>query len=94
MSQGRMLDVKVPNVGSARAIPAKGLPTASNGAPYREGAPKIPTNAAKSDRGASVGGTKAPRKRPDEPMKTERKPSLGGQRMREKGKGFSKLKSR
>lgn len=97
-----IMKVKVPNTSaSAKTIPPKGLPTVSNGAPYRTGRPRIPENAVKPDRGAAVAKgpwsgrgaqATAPKRASNAPMKTEKKPSLGGQRMRESGKGFSKLK--
>lgn len=91
-----MISVAVPNTrGRARAIPAKGLPTVSNGpAPREARRANIPANAAKPDRGAAVGGGPKPRRMPDEPMKTQRGVSLGGQRMRERGRGFSKVRGR
>ena len=95
-----MTSVKVPNMsGKARAIPPKGLPTVGNGPPPRTGRPRIPENSEQPDRGAAIAkgplsrggsGQSAPKRGSNAPMKTERKPSLGGQRMRESGKGFSK----
>jgi hypothetical protein len=83
-----MTSVKVPNMsGKAKAIPPKGLSTAGNGPPPRTGRPRIPENSAKLDHSS---GQSAPKRGSNAPMKTERKPSLGGQRMRESGKGFSK----
>jgi len=84
-----MTKVKVDKMRSlAKAIPPKGLPTSSNGAPWREKKSPLPPSNSKPDMGAARGGTKAPKMRPDKSKKVSA--NLKGQMMRERGKGFSK----
>lgn len=75
---------------SAKSIPPKGLPTQGNGAPYREKKSPLPPSNSSPDKGAAVGGGAKPKRVPVTKNVTKKAPKKG-QRMREKGKGYSKL---
>ena len=74
---------------SGSSIPVKGLAHQTNGTPPMSKKGKLPPSHSSPEAGAEKGGGSAPKKRPDNSRKI--KPVLGGQKMREKGKGFSKL---